>query len=110
VGFADSDPPGVEGAAAVVLVVPFDVVVVFVVVTVVVPSVAFVVVVVLPPAPVVVVVVAPPSFWVVVVDFDPDAECLEDAFFVADGLEEPHAAATRPPTRRTATSRSEVVT
>jgi len=98
VGFADSDPPGVEGAAAavVLVVVPFPVeaaVVGFVVVAVVVGVVA-------PPAAVVV--VLPPVVVVVDFDFDfdfdPVDEWLLDDFLVADGLDEPQAAAIRPPT------------
>jgi hypothetical protein len=108
VGFADSDPPGVEGAAAavVVVVVPFPVeaaVVGFVVVAVVVGVVA-------PPAAVVV--VLPPVVVVVDFDFDfdfdPVDEWLLDDFLVADGLDEPQAAAIRPPTATTATSRSDL--
>jgi hypothetical protein len=101
----DSDPPGVEAAAAVVVVAPFAVVavVVFVVdpavVGVVAPPPAFVVVVVLPPVPFVV------DFDF---DFDPDVEWLSDVFLVADGLDEPQAAAIRPPTATTATSRSDL--
>jgi hypothetical protein len=57
-----------------------------------------------------VVVVLPPVFVVVVVDFDfdPDDEWLLDDFLVADGLDEPQAAAIRPPTATTATSRSDL--
>jgi hypothetical protein len=57
----------------------------------------FAVVVVVPPAAAVVVVVLASEFVVVVV-----VECvLSDDFLLAEGLDEPHAAATRPPTRTT---------
>ena len=105
VGFADSDPPGVEGAAAAVVVVGVLLAAVATVVCVLDPTVVGVVA---PPA-VVVVALTPVPCVVVVVDFDfePD-EWLFEGFFVADGLDEPQAAAINPPTATTATSRSDL--
>jgi hypothetical protein len=95
VGLADSEPPGVEAAFAVVVVVLLTAVVVFVeepdaTVVVVLPAVEFVVVVVELAFGCAVVVVVP--------DFE--VECVFEVF-VAEGLDEPHAAAIRPPARMT---------
>ncbi len=89
---AESDPPGVDAAV--------DLAVVGVVLLLAVVPVVddFTVVVVVPPAAAVVVVVLAPACVVVVV------ECVLGLLFdflVAEGVDEPHAAATRPPTRTT---------
>jgi hypothetical protein len=98
VGLADSEPPGVDDAAALVVVV----VVLFVAVVVFVDEPDATVVVVLPPVPLVVVVVELAfGCAVVVVVPELEVECVSDVFLVAEGVDEPHAAAIRPPTRTT---------
>jgi len=95
VGSADSEPPGVDAGFAVVgVVVPLVAVVVLDV-----DEPDPIVVVVLPPLAPVVVVVA--LDWSVVVVPDLSVECVSDVFLVAEGLDEPHAAAIRPPARTT---------
>jgi hypothetical protein len=96
VGLADSEPPGVDAAVvlgAVVVVLPLVAVVVFVI-----------------DEPAIVVVVAPVALVVVVeLDFEPDVWCFfepvdewfPEVFLEAEGVDEPHAAAIRPPTRTT---------
>jgi hypothetical protein len=103
--FDDREPPGVDAAAAVVgVVAPLAVVVVvFVPATVVVVA----------PAAAVVVVVPLPLVVVVVLLFllDPEAAvCEPDVFFVAEGLDEPQAAAIRPAATTTPAIRSDVAT
>jgi hypothetical protein len=99
VGLADSEPPGVDDAAAlVVVVVLLGAVVVFVFVD----EPEATVVVVLPPVPLVVVVVELAlGCAVVVVVSELEVECVSDVFLLAEGVDEPHAAAIRPPTRTT---------
>jgi hypothetical protein len=97
VGLTDREPPGVDAGFAVVVVVALAAVVVLVV-----DEPDPIVVVVLPPvAPVVVVVVELALGWLVVVVPDRAVECVSDVFLLAEGLDEPHAAAIRPPARTT---------
>jgi hypothetical protein len=94
VGSADSDPPGVDDAAGlVVVVVLLGAVLVFV------NEPDATVVVVLPPVAPVVVVVELALGWLFLVL--PDFGCVSVVVLVADGVDEPHAAAIRPPARTT---------
>ena len=103
--FDDSEPPGVEGAAAVVgVVAPLAVVGVVLV-----PPDPAVVVVVAPPAAVVVVEPVPLVVVVVLLLLDPEASlCESDAFLEAEGLDEPQAAAISPAATTTPAIRSDV--
>jgi hypothetical protein len=105
--FDDSEPPGVEGAAAAVgVVAPFAVVGVVLL-----PGDPAAVVVVAPPAAVVV--VEPVPLVVVVVLLllllDPEASwCESDDFLEAEGVDEPQAAAISPAATTTPAIRSDV--
>jgi hypothetical protein len=104
--FDDREPPGVDGAAAVVGV---DVAALAVVVVVFVPEDPAVVVVVAAPPAAVVVVVPESVVVVVVLLLDPEASVwLFDDFLEAEGVDEPQAAAINPAATTTPAIRSEL--
>jgi hypothetical protein len=104
--FDDKEPPGVDGAAAVVGV---DVAALAVVVVVLVPADPAAVVVVVAPPTEVVVVVPVPLVVVVVLLLDPEASVfLFDDFLEAEGVDEPQAAAISPAATTTPAIRSEL--